>query len=83
MNETPSFITINTCAEILNVHPDTIKRAVRSGRLKAYKVGMYRYRILYSNFIEYLKSLRYSPNMPQMKDNIKNAIEITQNPVTS
>lgn len=36
---TDSFYTINEVSEILKVHQSTIRRAIKSKRLKAYRLG--------------------------------------------
>ena len=51
------YLSVKECASILGVFPDTIKNAIKAGKLKAFKagsVGSSRYRILESDFKEYL-----------------------------
>ncbi len=36
---TEDYFTIDGFAEILKVHPNTIRRAIKSGRIVAFKVG--------------------------------------------
>lgn len=73
-----NFVSIGAkeCARILNVHYDTIKRAVYSQQLKGYRVGLRKLRTPEYCFKEYLNNLGYFSNQPQMKDKIKNAIEV-------
>lgn len=75
MSDFPS-ISAGECAKILNVHYDTIKRAIRSWKLRGYKVGQRKLRVPEDNFRYYLNNLAYSHNQPQMREKIKKAIEI-------
>jgi excisionase family DNA binding protein len=36
---TKHFYTVPETAELLGVHPETVRRNIRSGRIKAFKVG--------------------------------------------
>jgi excisionase family DNA binding protein len=58
MDELDNFISVRKCASILNVHYDTIRRAIHSGKLKAYRVGQRKLRIKESYFLEYINSLK-------------------------
>ena len=72
------FISTTECAKILQVNVRTIIRAIRSGKLKAFKVGQKMFRIKESDFKIYLNNLGYSVNQIQMKEKIKTAIETTK-----
>ena len=39
MNESLDFLTIKEMAVLIRVHPNTIRRAIRSGKISALRVG--------------------------------------------
>ncbi len=49
------FLSIQTIAKVLDVHPDTIRKEIKTGRLKAKRVGV-QFRISESNFNAYCNS---------------------------
>ncbi|OPZ22554.1 MAG: Helix-turn-helix domain protein [bacterium ADurb.BinA186] len=34
-----SFLTVTDVAKMLHLHPETVRRFIREGKLKAYKIG--------------------------------------------
>ena len=63
------ILNLRECAEILKVHPDTIKRAIRAGKLKAFRSGSRgsgTFKILEENFKIYLDSMVYTPKKTEM-----------------
>lgn len=38
-NAESGLLTVERTAELLGVHPDTVRRAIRTGQLRAYKLG--------------------------------------------
>lgn len=63
-----NLFNINQAAFILKVHPLTVRRYIREGRLKAIKVGG-NVRIKESQLQEFNKE--FSPRIPQMKTGIE------------
>jgi excisionase family DNA binding protein len=49
-------LSLKDSASILGVHPDTIRRAIKTGKLKAAKIGR-DYRIAKSELERYFKSM--------------------------
>lgn len=39
MNESESFLSIKEFAGLLGVHPNTVRRAIKSGRVMGFKLG--------------------------------------------
>lgn len=66
------FYTINQVAIVLKVHPLTIRRYIKEGKLKAYRAGgnirisVNDLRIFTQNFIPHQKQVKVS-NTPQTK----------------
>ena len=57
------FISVKDCADMLGVHYDTLKRAIYSGKLRAFRVGKRKLRILPNDLITYLNNSRYPVNI--------------------
>lgn len=38
-NELPDFLTIKEFALLIRVHPNTVRRAIRKGRISAFRIG--------------------------------------------
>ena len=51
------FYTTDEIAETLKINPQTVMRYIREGKLKALKIGNYKYRVSEKDFQDYLKSL--------------------------
>lgn len=54
------WMSIRECANALGVHPYTIQKKVRQGKLKAIKVGQKMYKVSDSDFKDYLESIKYN-----------------------
>jgi excisionase family DNA binding protein len=63
-----NLFNVNQAAYILKVHPLTVRRYIREGRLKAIKAGG-NVRIKESQLQEFNKE--FSPRIPQMKTSVE------------
>lgn len=39
MDDQKEFLTVQEYAKLLNIHPNTVRRSIKSGRISAFKVG--------------------------------------------
>lgn len=39
MEEQKDFLSVNEYAKLLSIHPNTVRRSIKSGRLNAFKIG--------------------------------------------
>lgn len=56
------YLTAKQIAEALNVHPVTVRRWIKEGRLKAIRPGSRNYRVAKSDFEAFLKERRIEVN---------------------
>ena len=55
-------LTIPTAARRLGVHPDRLRRAIRSGELSAYRLGARWQHVLWSDVLRWLRGFRVKPS---------------------
>ena len=63
------FIEVKDVAKVLGVHPQTVCRYIREGKLKAIKVGLRLYKVSEYDFKEYLNGLKYQPVEKKINNN--------------
>lgn len=39
MESEKEFLTVKEFADLLNIHPNTVRRSIKSGRISAFKIG--------------------------------------------
>lgn len=74
MAELGNVYTLETAAEKLSVHPNTIKKFVFDRQLKAYKLGR-QWRIMESDLLEFMQGLPSNFGGETVEDELRDSAE--------
>lgn len=53
------FMSVQECARALELHPASIRRYIKQGKLKAFVVGRQRFKVRRVDFDQFYESLKY------------------------
>lgn len=73
-NENRMF-TLRECANVIGVHPNTIKRWIFTGKIKGFKVGRY-YRVFEKEFQDFILNTRYEGDNVKQDKKLPEGVEL-------